>query len=448
MRCIHCGKSDKWENVDRYRHKPEGMSICECGFISYPQKYKTKEEILAYYRKDYRQAPSVNNLFTGNRKNHYHAAFLMPVVQQWQKEKKKDPVIVDVGAAMGVYLNLWKSFRGDKDNKILFPEADLNGVELTTSFRRVAFHEFGFTFREEIDKSKQYDLITSYKVAEHQLDADKELESYHDLLKDDGWLYIGVPTWFDKMHNFGIGGWSIEYYYHPDHINTWSRVLFEKILIKAGFRIVHENHKMYDSVYLCQKIPKDQIDVMHDELDRRCKNIPTKYDIMANLEKIQKADKLLATRKHQEAIEIWPNCPTAWKNLYEFNKKVFHDNGWEWIKSEYMDKFLAADGRMIESLMMCADICMRYNKLNDALDLLTEALRVRPMGENILTVMSHCYNECAKVSKNEQERLNFIGEALKLARANKQQNAESFNNSVNWIYQFQSQIPIPGEENG
>ncbi len=43
MRCIVCDNSN-WENVDQFRIKKEGMSLCKsCGFVSYPEKYKKKE---------------------------------------------------------------------------------------------------------------------------------------------------------------------------------------------------------------------------------------------------------------------------------------------------------------------------------------------------------------------------------------------------------------------
>ena len=196
MRCIICDKSE-WENVDQFRQKKQGMSICKsCGFISYPAKWQEKEKVIEFYRKEYRNPPTDQNLYQGQRKIHYHQEFLAePVLQKWHKEGKKDPVIFEVGAAYGLVLAWFKNMR-DPSGVPFFPSADLNGSELTKSFKRNAYHEFGLDLKDDFDDTKKYDLIMSYKVAEHMLDVDLEILRYKKSLKPDGKLYISVPTWF------------------------------------------------------------------------------------------------------------------------------------------------------------------------------------------------------------------------------------------------------------
>jgi len=99
MECIVC-KSNDWENVDKYRIKPEGMSICKsCGFVSYPSKWKSQEEIKQHYRNDYRTHPTSNNVFTGQRKVHFHNHFLTSVFKEWAESGKKSPNVFESGAA-------------------------------------------------------------------------------------------------------------------------------------------------------------------------------------------------------------------------------------------------------------------------------------------------------------------------------------------------------------
>ena len=128
MRCIICDATDKWTNVDEFRHAKKGMCICEgCGFVSYPELYKTESEIKEHYRNDsYRQAPGAANLFSGQRKIHYHEAFLRDTFDKWVDGKKKDLSICEVGSAYGLVLAY---FRG------IFPDAKITGTELTLSFR-------------------------------------------------------------------------------------------------------------------------------------------------------------------------------------------------------------------------------------------------------------------------------------------------------------------------
>ena len=133
MQCPICRSADsKWKNVDTFRAKPEGMAMCEhCGFISYPERYKSKAEIFEYYKKEYRAAPTINNIYTGERKIQYHGHFLGDLFNEWKKQKRKDIVVVDIGSAFGMFLN-WVKHQ--------LPNAEVLGVELTTSFVRNAWH--------------------------------------------------------------------------------------------------------------------------------------------------------------------------------------------------------------------------------------------------------------------------------------------------------------------
>jgi len=286
MTCVICDH-DEWMDVDHLRdlekkdNKKIGMAICKsCGFISYPSKYKSKEEILAYYRKNYRSGPpTFNNFVTGTRKLHYHSFFLKEVFQLWNDNKKEAPVIGEVGAALGMVLNMYRE---------IFPKAEVHGTELTVSYRNVAFHEYGIRLGDELPQDKKYDLLMTYKVAEHQMDIDKELFNYRDLLKDDGYLYISVPTWFEVLENFGLGGFDLGYYYHPDHINAWSKKLFESLLKKTGFQIIKYDNYMYGDTYLCKKT--EPVALTKDDFEDY-------QDIIKKMETIKKISELFKRNK-------------------------------------------------------------------------------------------------------------------------------------------------------
>ena len=80
------------------------MAIClDCGFVSYPDRYKTKDEIIKYYENDYRSAPQIGNVYTGQRKLHYHSKVLTPVFNRWIETGNKKPVVSDIGAAFGMF---------------------------------------------------------------------------------------------------------------------------------------------------------------------------------------------------------------------------------------------------------------------------------------------------------------------------------------------------------
>ena len=233
MRCINCN-ANEWENVDFARLKPSGMCMCKsCGMVSYPSKWQSYGEIKNHYRKAYRNPPTSQNLFTGQRKLSFHNVFLQDVFKKWSENNLGRPNVFEVGAAYGLVLN-W--LRG------MYPGGSFGGTEWTTSYKRNAKHEFKLDLVDDFDTSKKHDLIISYKVAEHQLDVDQELAKYAEHLTDNGYLYISVPTWFDSANNFGLSGFDIEYYYDVNHINVWTREIFEGILQRAGFEIIKKDY--------------------------------------------------------------------------------------------------------------------------------------------------------------------------------------------------------------
>lgn len=434
MRCIVCDKNE-WENVDQYRIKKEGMSACKnCGFVSYPKKWKAKNEIIEYYRKSYRAAPTVDNLYSGQRKLHYHHEFLYPsVIEQWKKEGKKDPVVFDVGAAYGLSLAWLRNMR--ESGVHLFPQADLNGSELTLSYRRNAFHEFGLDLKEDFDDSKKYDLIMSYKVAEHMLDADLELVRYREALKEDGHLYISVPTWFNRLHNFGMGGFSIEYYYSPDHVNAWTRAHFEYILKKTGFKIIKENHAYYDSTYLC--VPGDF---------GREVPLPTLAHIVECLARVKKADEFCQKKELDKALEAWPNFPLVRRAAYEYNRKEWHTKGIEEIMKQIIDPWLQLDPDSYEAFALGGDLLMRYKKYNDALLYLQKALQRRPKCDSILGAIANTYRCLAEESKNDDEKAHYMTEARTIMRYIKDNCLIAFGQATTWVYNDNASIPMPSEK--
>lgn len=436
MRCLVCEKSS-WENVDRFRLKKSGMSICKaCGFISYPDKYKKKEEIIDYYRAQYRAAPTVENLYSGQRKLHYHHEFLYPtVIDKWKKSVKTDPVIFDVGAAYGLALAWFKSMK--EDGKLLFPNADLNGSELTLSFKRNAYHEFGFNLIDDFDDSKKYDLIISYKSAEHILDFDLELLRYKSALKDDGYLYISIPTWFHRLNNFGMGGFSLEYYYSPDHINTWTVEHFLHILKRVGFKILNENRSYYDTTYLCQ-VGEFQGDV----------HLPGYAKIMGYLERVQIADEACQKKDFPKALQAWPNFPIVRRAMYEYHRKDWHAKGIDETMKGVVDPWVELDPDSFEAFALGGDLLMRYERYNDALKYLKEALNRRPKCDAILSAIANCYRSLAAKAPSITKKEEFTKEARTLMRFIKENHLCAFAQATTWVYNDNALIPTPYEVKG
>jgi SAM-dependent methyltransferase len=444
MNCPIC-EGSKWKNVDRYRTKPQDMEMCEsCGMVSYPKRHKNPEQVREYYRNDYRGgAPQVNNLFTGTNKLHYHADFLGDQIQEWSTEGKKDPVISDVGGAYGMFLNWWSTLKNPETGEQLFPDADLNGVELTKSYRRVAYHEYGLDLKEDFDESKKYDLITSYKVLEHQFDPQVELERYKKCLKPGGRLYLGIPVWFEKLHNFGGAGWDLEYYYHPDHVNVWGKPHIEHLIRKSGFKIIKENHWTYDSVYMLE---------VGEETDRPAMELPTAEKVESILARIQQADEALAKKDYKRAVQLWPRFPVARRAIYEYARADLHKEGktpegaYKLIKDKVVDPWVKMEnGLCADAVAFAGDIACRYDKFEDGCEAFQKLLQIRPGCQEGYSGLANLHRAAVKKAPTEEKRVELISKALQITQLLKNTNMSAFAQGVTWCYNDMANLPMPGE---
>lgn len=430
-KCPNCN-SDKWVNVDYLRNKDTdskgnkiNMSMCdECGFITYPDKIKNKEEMLEYYRKSYRPAPSVHNSFTGQRKNNYHYHFLQDVFKKWKDTNFDKPVICDIGAAYGMSLNLFKQ---------LFPNADINGTELTETMKRVAYHEFGFKLTDDIDESKKYDMIMTYKVLEHQIDPIHELKSYAKLLKHDGFLYISVPTWFNTLANPGLDGFDLDYYYDTNHINVWSREMFKSILVRSGFEILKEDFLMYGDTYLCRVNHAMTSDVYYKE---------NKESLLKSAEKMKKAYELFLDYKYDEAVSVYPEYPQAWQAKLEMNRKVLAEKGFDFFKQNFIDQMLASCFRSAEAYICATDFCLRARNFNLALTYAQHSLDMKPNNPVTLGQLINLYKEMGARAKEEKDKIEAFKKARETAIVLHNVSSQNRDDAINQIYLTSSFLPI------
>lgn len=427
VECPICGTIGNWVNVDEYRLKPGGMEICtKCGFVTYPEIVAKNEELKQFYRKEYRPGPTVQNLFTGNRKLHYHAEFLGDLLEQWKKEGRKAKVF-EVGAAFGMFLNWFKRS---------VPKSEVSGSELTLAFRRVAYHQYGVELAEEFDTSKQYDLIASYKVAEHIAYIDKELRNYALALKPTGFLYISVPTWFHSMTNFGVDGFSLDYYYDKNHINVWTRKLFETLLAKSGLEIVKENHVYYDATYLCKR---------NDEMMKKEPQYEAMEEIIDRMSRIHKASFLYDESKFEEAIAVFPNYPEAHIAKYEKNRQSLHALGFDGIEKAHLMPAQAACPDSHKIAFHCADLAMRYESLDKALVYLDIAQQRKPGDPASLISIANCYRQMANKQTDPNLALELINESHGLAKTLHQVSLQHSHESITWMFQDEAKMPMPSE---
>lgn len=457
MRCPICDNEKEWENVTELRDdedktykdketgevKPHNMEIClKCGFVGYPDRQSDEQKLKEYYRENYRaqKPPGFNNLVTGQRKVYYHEQFLKPLFKEWHSKGKVAPVITEIGAAFGMALNFFRN---------VFPKATILGTEWTLKYRRVCFYEYGITLDEDFDPSRKYDLIMSYKVLEHQVDPDKKLREYAECLTADGRVYLSVPTWFNNFSNFGLSGADLKYYYHPDHINVWSRHLLEQLLNKCGLEIDKQDHHMYGDTYLLKR---------NDELMKKPLDPEDPQSIKKAMANIKKSFNFYKKQKFEEAISHWANFPGAWTAFYEQNRKELHkkyEGNFNGLYDAICKPFMEHNKRGKESLSFAADLCMRYEQWELGATLLNELLEKVPNNSAALMMLGHCLRNMALHENDVERRVQMLNNAYDVTNHLSKVDLQAMSESVNWKYRDASELVAPfelteqqGENNG
>jgi tetratricopeptide (TPR) repeat protein len=393
------------------------MAICNhCGFVTYPDRINDKNKLKDYYKEDYRRPPTVANFFTENRKLTYHNHFLKDVIESF---KDKKAVIGEVGCAMGTFL-AWV--------KHTLPDSEVHGTEWTESFKRVAYWEHQLRLEDDLPV-KEYDMICTYKVAEHQIDVDKELLRYNEMLKTNGYLYISVPTWFNSMVNAGVAGFDLNYYYHTDHINVWTREHFKALLKKTGFKILKENYFIYGDTFLCIKDKPEPIEV------------DLKPQVLESLDRIKKAFILASEHKYKEAIEVWNDYPLAWISNFEMTRKELHEEGWDAI-NDYIARALRNCPDSPDVVALSANTCMKYDKYEQAIAIWEDLIERRPAQEKYVFELADCYRVLFR-KDNKPEYMQKVNELMSFLRSTKPQH---FNQATTLIYADHSNIEIPSNE--
>ena len=97
---------------------------------------------------------------------------------------------------------------------------------------------------------KKFDLIYAHHVVEHLKDPLARLKRFHEILKPDGCLYIGVPNisaWGSKikllLEKLGLKKNRIGNYYDSEHhIVYYSPASLRNLLQLAGFKVVYKSN--------------------------------------------------------------------------------------------------------------------------------------------------------------------------------------------------------------
>jgi tetratricopeptide (TPR) repeat protein len=164
------------------------------------------------------------------------------------------------------------------------------------------------------------------------------------------------------------------------------------------------------------------------------------------MDKIKRAGILFSENRLREAIDIYPNFPPAYHGVYEFNRKEYHEQGFDWVVEHFIDPALKSCLGSPDILCLAMDIAMRFGKFEEAIKYGEESLVKKPENPMVLERMMFIMREMAIVfgkQNNKQAEAHYYGEAVKIAKHTREICAELFGQMTSDIYKFESLLEIP-----
>jgi len=376
MNCYVCGSESF---MSRYDLNPKSeVCICkECGNIQHKYDLSKENELLNFYRNDYRTLPSTINLITTTRKLNYIKPFLADLLKD-----KKGLTTCDIGCATGYLVNFLKQL-GHK----------ATGTEYTTTYRRFAEHYYGIPITEDIKTKHKYDLISLYHVLEHMQAPDIKLKKYRECLSDEGLMFISVPQWLYVIEDLAAyNNLCIENYFHKNHICCFTEQSFKNLLNAAGLEIVKWDTVSYGMTVLAKRcepkpIIKEDYKIINQQIDT-----------------IKKAIHLFKQGKADEAKDLYPIFPDAWSNI--IFDKYRKDEGRQSDLFEEAGKYV---GDTCAYRLARATWHYQFERYAEALEDY-EYCGIHKLDENLLMYMGFCLSALG----SKVEAMNMFGRAATL----------------------------------
>jgi SAM-dependent methyltransferase len=137
--------------------------------------------------------------------------------------------VLEVGAGTGSFLNQLKTrFK-----------CAVTGVEPSHELRKIAEEAFGIelisgtleVYAQTHTERRMFDMVVLDQVVEHLYRPLEALQTCRQLIKDDGYIYVGVPNASTPAH-------PIAEFFIPEHILTFTPYTIMLLLWRAGFKII------------------------------------------------------------------------------------------------------------------------------------------------------------------------------------------------------------------
>lgn len=227
--CPSCG-SRKFKVI--YEDNPSNIVECVNCELCFFNPQPTAEYLQEYYSSDKGYMPSIEENFISFKKDpsgwKSSADFIFSKILK-HLNTEESIKILDVGSAYGFFLSFAKERGHEIYGVEVSKKTSLFSKELGLNVQNCTLLEANFA-------ANFFNLITMNNVLEHTLNPAKQLARAHDLLSNNGLIYIAVPNYDSIVSRVDKFFWKMKSW--PNHLFYFTEKTLSRFLEQSGFKIL------------------------------------------------------------------------------------------------------------------------------------------------------------------------------------------------------------------
>jgi SAM-dependent methyltransferase len=244
--CPICGsqKLEAFLTVKDHSISHEQFKLLQCQDCSlvFTQNHPDASNIGRYYQSEDYISHSDTQEGLINRLYHQIRSLMLDKKKTWvEKHASKVPgSLLDVGCGTGYFVNHMKTGGWD-----------VLGLEPDETARKVALDNFQLPLKDTsklFQLDQKFDVITLWHVLEHVHELNRYIETFRQLLNENGLLLIAVPNYTSRDAKKYGSDWAA--YDVPRHLWHFSPGSMHHLLEKHHFRILKKYGMMFDPFYV------------------------------------------------------------------------------------------------------------------------------------------------------------------------------------------------------
>lgn len=148
------------------------------------------------------------------------------------KEYKKSGTLLDIGSAIGIFIEALKRDKNNFEIECCDPSVDAC-KRLNQKYSEIRVHN---EWLENLKPDKRYDIITFWDTLEHIIDPSEFFKNIKKLIKKDGYLLFSTPN--TKSFEWLIAGKEHVQLLPPGHVILYDTDNIKTLLDNNGFELI------------------------------------------------------------------------------------------------------------------------------------------------------------------------------------------------------------------